>query len=111
MERILDTLHFFIIFWSRVHWHCHIISIYIFFVHPFRLEITPLRAPVNCDRSCEEVWFCGVSLYTWVKIYVHAILNLQILTYTCANILPRRRMLCVQACYLGDLETDWLSPL
>lgn len=44
-------------------------------------------------------------------IYGFAFQHMQILTYTSVYTLPRRRMLCVQIFYLGDLETDWLSPL
>ncbi len=106
------------IFWSLgfVHW-CYHFCLYLFnhfmTILLLKLGLIPLR-PANCvicDRSCWEIWFCSVSLYTWVKICVHAFLHLQILTYTCVHVLPRRRMLYVQACYLGDLETDWLSPL
>lgn len=102
-------------FWSFVHWCYHFcLDLFSHFMSilSLKLGLIPLR-PTNCvicDRSCWEIWFCGVSLYTWVKICVHAFLHLQILTYTCVYVLPRRRMLCVQACYLGDLETGWLSP-
>lgn len=99
---------------SVIHWSCHIIPIYIYFSHSIhlwtlKLWLIPLwstNCPI-CDRSCTEKCFCDVSPNTRVKMCV----QLQILTYTCVYIPLRRRMLRVQVCYLGDLETDWLSPL
>lgn len=44
-----------------------------------------------------------------VEIGVHACLPFQD-GYTCVNI-SLRRCLCALACYLGGLETNWLSPL